>query len=379
MNSTPSETAGLFQMSAPHSVPIIPKGDLENLALFQMRNGLIIKARHKHRNIDVSVKFLTNQSVRDRKVMELLKEVTNTGCIQAKQIVPLMGVYSCPQFLGLVTEWMCNGSLDSLIHEGDFYSNLPVPLRLRILLDVAEGMSHLHGMEPPVIHQALKLSNVLLDKDYRAKLSDYSMCKWRKWTSSSTLAIPSNPKDIVYMAPECLQGKPPSTKGDVYSYGMLAYEVLTGRRPHEDKQNLQDIILAINNGARPNCTTEAFPASLPHRDTLIHLITSCWNEEPQKRPQFRDCKNLLKSVFETFDSSMVSNAVHSLALTKGRMLEDAHHTQLFCIDVKNLELPCDEIPSKLPPTKNMHLERNNIVCVENPTPGRLNSEHSPNP
>ncbi|XP_067853530.1 receptor-interacting serine/threonine-protein kinase 2 isoform X2 [Heptranchias perlo] len=368
-------------MSTPHSVPIISQGDLENLALIQRRAGLMIKARHRQKNVDVSVKILTNQCLQDRNSTELLRDVASTLCIRSKRVLPLMGVYSCPQFLGVVTEWMYNGSLWSLIHEDDLYPNVPVPLRVRILLDVAEGMSCLHGMEPPVLHQTLKSSNVLLDKDYRAMVSDYSLCNWRKLAKASaplSCVVPCT-EDVVYMSPERLQGKPPSTKGDIYSYGMLAFEVLTRRKAYEDKCNLQDLVSAIRDGARPNITAEVLPASLPHRDTLIQLITSCWAQEPQDRPQFKDCVTILRNVFETFDSKVVLKSVNGVAVTKQRILErnkDACPTQLFCIDVKNLEVLCDH---KLPLNKKIYLGTKNLDCAGNPIPGNLDSKCSPIP
>ncbi|XP_067853533.1 receptor-interacting serine/threonine-protein kinase 2 isoform X4 [Heptranchias perlo] len=370
-----------FPMSTPHSVPIISQGDLENLALIQRRAGLMIKARHRQKNVDVSVKILTNQCLQDRNSTELLRDVASTLCIRSKRVLPLMGVYSCPQFLGVVTEWMYNGSLWSLIHEDDLYPNVPVPLRVRILLDVAEGMSCLHGMEPPVLHQTLKSSNVLLDKDYRAMVSDYSLCNWRKLAKASaplSCVVPCT-EDVVYMSPERLQGKPPSTKGDIYSYGMLAFEVLTRRKAYEDKCNLQDLVSAIRDGARPNITAEVLPASLPHRDTLIQLITSCWAQEPQDRPQFKDCVTILRNVFETFDSKVVLKSVNGVAVTKQRILErnkDACPTQLFCIDVKNLEVLCDH---KLPLNKKIYLGTKNLDCAGNPIPGNLDSKCSPIP
>uniref|UniRef100_UPI00398EF7D2 receptor-interacting serine/threonine-protein kinase 2 isoform X2 n=1 Tax=Pristiophorus japonicus TaxID=55135 RepID=UPI00398EF7D2 len=365
-------------MSALHSVSIISQGDLENFALLQTRAGLMIKARHRHKNVDVSVNLMTN--LQDRSFTELLSDVASTGCIRSARVLPLMGVYFCPQFLGVVSEWMYNGSLWSLIHEVDLYPNVPVPLRVRILLDVAEGMSCLHGMEPPVLHQTLKSSNVLLDKDYRAKVSDYSMCKWRKMAKASaplSCVEPCN-EDIVYMSPEQLQGKPPSTKGDVYSYGMLAFEVLT-RRAYEDKWNLQDLVSVIIDGGRPNITAEVLPASLPLRDTLIQLTTRCWAQEPQDRPQFKDCVTILRNEFDTYDSKVMLKAVNIVAVTQQRILEsnkDVCPTQLFCIDVKNLEVHYDH---KLPLNKKLYLETEDLKSDGNPIPVNLESKCSPMP
>uniref|UniRef100_A0ACB8EAC0 Uncharacterized protein n=1 Tax=Sphaerodactylus townsendi TaxID=933632 RepID=A0ACB8EAC0_9SAUR len=150
-------------------VPIISPEDLESITLTRAGFGFILKAFHTPRNTDVALKLLTCKSATDRDLKALLEDVAGIQHVNCERLIPSIGIYHFQGLLGVVTEWMHNGSLHSLIHEHELYLDLPLPLCIRILTDVAEGLGYLHSLEHPILHHSLKPSNVLLDLEYRAK------------------------------------------------------------------------------------------------------------------------------------------------------------------------------------------------------------------
>ncbi|KFV83053.1 Receptor-interacting serine/threonine-protein kinase 2, partial [Struthio camelus australis] len=201
-------------------------------------------------------------------------------------LLPSLGIYQYHGLVGTVTEWMNNGSLHSLIHEHQLYPELPFPLLIRILSDVAEGLHYLHSLEPAFCHGTLKPSNVLLDAQYRAKISDYGLTYWRKEQLRSDLQNCShrNCQDLVYLSPETLEGGFPSHEGDIYSFGILCWESLSRQKPFEGQKTLLEVLTRICSGLRPGISAKFIPSNLPQRNRLLHLIVLCWHQEPDYRP-----------------------------------------------------------------------------------------------
>lgn len=148
------------------------------------------------------------------------------------------------EFKALVFEHISNGSLESWLHSRSANEedsrNLSLVQRLNIAVDVASALDYLHNhCETPVIHCDLKPSNVLLDDDLSARVSDFGLARiCLTETSASTHTHSSTSSrirgTIGYMAPEYAVGGEASIKGDVYSYGIVLLEMFTGKRPTDN-------------------------------------------------------------------------------------------------------------------------------------------------
>ncbi|RLN24551.1 hypothetical protein C2845_PM07G40570 [Panicum miliaceum] len=166
------------------------------------------------------------------------RELDTMGDIKHRNIVPLCGYYAAPHFNLLIYELMPNGSLDALLHEHDHRQHqqgtrMDWPARYRIALGVARGLSYLHhDCIPHVIHRDIKSSNILLDHDMEARLSDFGLATLMRPNASHVTTVVAG--TFGYLAPEYFDTGRATTKGDVYSYGVVLLELLTGKRPTDE-------------------------------------------------------------------------------------------------------------------------------------------------
>ncbi|KAL6850271.1 hypothetical protein ACP4OV_020898 [Aristida adscensionis] len=170
------------------------------------------------------------------------RELDAMGDIKHRNIVPLCGYYAAPHFNLLIYELMPNGSLDALLHGGGHGGGgrgssppcrLEWPARYRIAVGVARGLAYLHhDCIPHVIHRDIKSSNILLDQNMEARVSDFGLATLMKPNQSHVTTVVAG--TFGYLAPEYFDTGRATTKGDVYSYGVVLLELLTGKRPTDE-------------------------------------------------------------------------------------------------------------------------------------------------
>ncbi|KAL7136865.1 hypothetical protein ABFS83_10G058300 [Erythranthe nasuta] len=189
----------------------------------------------------VAVKLLDLDGTQGHR--EWLTEVIFLGQLRHAHLVKLIGYCCEEEHRLLVYEYMPRGSLENQLFRR-FSASLPWSTRIKIALGAAKGLAFLHEAEKPVIYRDFKASNILLDSDYTAKLSDFGLAKDGPEgddTHVSTRVMGTHG----YAAPEYIMTGHLTAASDVYSFGVLLLELLTGRksvdktRPHRE-QNLAE-------------------------------------------------------------------------------------------------------------------------------------------
>ncbi|EXC04746.1 putative receptor-like protein kinase [Morus notabilis] len=265
---------------------------LESNILGEGGFGRVYKAQLED-NLIVAVKKLdcTSQDAET----EFQNEVNLLRRIQHPNVISLLGCSSQGDERFIVYELMQNGSLETQLHGPSHGSALTWHMRMKIALDTARGLEYLHEhCNPSVIHRDMKSSNILLDANFNAKLSDFGLAVADGTQNKNSIKLSGT---LGYVAPEYLLDGKLTDKSDVYAFGVVLLELLLGRRPVEKLAPAQ--CQSIVTWAMPQLTDRS---KLPNivdaviKDTmdLKHLYqvaavaVLCVQPEPSYRPLITD-------------------------------------------------------------------------------------------
>eukprot|EP00002_Diphylleia_rotans_P037326 TRINITY_DN832_c0_g1_i6.p1 TRINITY_DN832_c0_g1~~TRINITY_DN832_c0_g1_i6.p1 ORF type:complete len:2497 (+),score=388.76 TRINITY_DN832_c0_g1_i6:121-7611(+) len=267
------------------------------------------------RGTDVAIKKLV--VAQGIAMQEFEKELNIMVELRHPNVVLYMAACLEPQKMCIISELMSLGSLYDILHNEQY--NLNYETKIKLLLDAANGnfihnsgfctlihfllgMNYLHLSSPPILHRDLKSPNLLLDERWCLKISDFGMTGIQKKTSDSGLP----PGTLLWMAPEIIVGDEYTPKADIYSYGVVMWEVLTRRVLYEGIESTIAVSFQVSNGLlRPdlNC--------VPEEDGEVSsLMQKCWSQEPEDRPLFSAVVLALKQLRSQKSVSMGSS-MHS--------------------------------------------------------------------
>ncbi|KAF7139641.1 hypothetical protein RHSIM_Rhsim07G0162200 [Rhododendron simsii] len=254
--------------------------------------GCVYKAKLGE-NIEVAVKRLNGGS--PNSVGEFETEVELLSKIQHPNIISLLGYSLHGEARLLVYELMQNGSLETQLHGPSHGSALSWHHRMKIALDTARGLEYLHEQcKPPVIHRDLKSSNILLDSNFNAKLSDFGLAIADGTQNKKNLKLSGT---LGYVAPEYLLDGELTDKSDVYGFGVVLLELLLGRMSVEKLGPSQ--CQSIVSWAMPQITDRSKLPSivdpvirntmdLKHLYQVAAVAVLCVQPEPSYRPLIKD-------------------------------------------------------------------------------------------
>ncbi|PNY12793.1 LRR receptor-like kinase resistance protein [Trifolium pratense] len=221
-----------FQRVGFNEEDIVPFLTNENL-IGRGGSGQVYKVKVKTGQI-VAVKKLWGCGTQKPDIESVFKsEIETLGRIRHANIVKLLFCCSADDFRILVYEYMENGSLGDVLHEGKFEELLDWSKRFGIALGAAKGLAYLHhDCVPPIVHRDVKSNNILLDHDCVPRVADFGLAKTLQ-RDASEAAMSRVAGSYGYIAPEYGYTLKVTEKSDVYSFGVVLMELITGKRPND--------------------------------------------------------------------------------------------------------------------------------------------------
>lgn len=230
---------------------------------------------------EVAIKVLKPENLNMDMVKEFSQEVFIMRKIRHKNVVQFIGACTRPPNLCIVTEFMTRGSIYTFLHKQKGAFKLPT--LLKVAIDVSKGMSYLH--QNNIIHRDLKTANLLMDEHGVVKVGDFGVARVQAQTGVMTAETGT----YRWMAPEVIEHKPYDHKADVFSFGIVLWELLTGEIPYAYLTPLQAAIGVVQQGLRPTIPKNTHPK-------LAELLEKCWQQEPTERPDFSEILDILKQL-----------------------------------------------------------------------------------
>ncbi|XP_076022656.1 ephrin type-A receptor 2 [Genypterus blacodes] len=227
----------------------------------------------------------------EKQRQDFLSEASIMGQFSHQNIIRLEGVVTKFKHAMIVTEYMENGALDKYLrdHDGEFSSFQLVGM----LRGIAAGMKYLSDMS--YVHRDLAARNILVNNTLESKVSDFGLSRVLEDDPEGTYTTSGGKIPIRWTAPEAIAYRKFTSASDVWSFGIVMWEVMAfGERPYWDMSN-HEVMKAINEAFR-------LPAPMDCPSAVYQLMLQCWLQERAKRPRFGDIVSLLDKLLRSPES-----------------------------------------------------------------------------
>ncbi|XP_057718044.1 serine/threonine-protein kinase EDR1-like isoform X1 [Arachis stenosperma] len=231
---------------------------------------------------EVAVKKFLEQDFSGDALNEFKREVRIMRRLRHPNVVLFIGAVTRPPNLSIITEFLPRGSLYRILHNPN--CQIDEKQRIKMALDVARGMNCLHTSTPTIVHRDLKSPNLLVDKNWNVKVCDFGLSRLKHNTFLSSKSTGGTPE---WMAPEVLRNEPSNEKCDVYSFGVILWELATLRLPWSEMNPMQVVGAVGFQNRRLDIPKEVDPI-------VARIIWECWQQDPNLRPSFAQLTTALK-------------------------------------------------------------------------------------
>ncbi|KAL5222960.1 hypothetical protein ABZP36_027673 [Zizania latifolia] len=271
----------------------------------------IVYHGHLINGTDVAIKKLFNNLGQAEK--EFKVEVEAIGHVRHKNLVRLLGYCIEGSYRMLVYEYVNNGNLEQWLHGAmSQHGVLTWEARIKIIIATAKALAYLHeGIEPKVIHRDIKSSNILIDKDFDGKLSDFGLSKLLgAGKSHITTRVMGT---FGYVAPEYANTGQLNEKSDIYSFGVLLLEAVTGRdpvnygRPANEVHLVEWLKQMVSSRRAEEVVDPAMEAKPNKRQLKRTLVVAlrCLDPNADKRPKMGNVVRMLEAAEDAAPSREV--------------------------------------------------------------------------
>ncbi|KOM28920.1 hypothetical protein LR48_Vigan618s000200 [Vigna angularis] len=228
---------------------------------------------------DVAIKVFLEQDLTAENMEDFCNEISILSRLRHPNVILFLGACTKPPRLSMVTEYMEMGSLFYLIHVSGQKKKLSWRRRLKMLRDICRGLMHIHRMK--IIHRDVKSANCLVDKHWTVKICDFGLSRIITESPMRDSLSAGTPE---WMAPELIRNEPFTEKCDIFSLGVIMWELCTLNRPWEGVPPERVVYTVANEGSR---------LDIPE-GPLGRLISECW-AEPHERPS---CEEILSRLVD---------------------------------------------------------------------------------
>ncbi|KAG9285734.1 hypothetical protein G9A89_001622 [Geosiphon pyriformis] len=248
------------------------------------------------KGIEVAIKIIPTNSSEVFKELYIQRAMFSYKGYESSYVSKILGITQNAETLeyGIVMEFAEHGDMRKYLST-NFHST-SWDNKLGIAYSIARGLSSIHSSG--MVHRDLHSGNILQLDESWVDIGDLGLCQ--PTNNEATTTITTEEKKIFgvipYIPPEVLRGEKFTTAGDIYSLGMLLWELSIGKPPFHDCPHDEILIMAILNGQRPNITSPLIPPSIGK------LIKKCWDANPKNRPTARELTGKFMELLDLYNN-----------------------------------------------------------------------------